>query len=84
MGGTVIMNMFVNITNRKVEGKESVTTPAGTFDCFKITYDIETKFGVKIERNAIEWIAKNVGTVRSESYKGDKLEGYTELTKLGL
>ena len=84
MGGTVIMNMYVNITNRKVEGKESITTPAGTFDCFKITYTIETKFGVKIERNTVEWIAKNVGTVRSESYKGDKLEGYTELTKLGL
>lgn len=82
MGGINIMNMRVLISDRKVEGTESVTTPAGTFDCFKISYNIETKFGIKIERRAVEWIAKNVGVVRTESYKGDKLEARTELTRL--
>src|ERR1043165_1110459 len=27
----------ISITERKVEGKESVTTPAGTWECFKIS-----------------------------------------------
>ena len=37
------VNITVNNTNRKVEKKESVTTPAGTFDCFVIYGDTEAK-----------------------------------------
>src|SRR5688572_3120683 len=29
------------IRNRKVEGRETVTTPAGTFNCYKISSDID-------------------------------------------
>jgi hypothetical protein len=36
--GMPIMTMTTTISDRKVEAKESVTTEAGTFDCFKITY----------------------------------------------
>jgi len=32
--------------------------------------------------NSVEWYSKGNGMVRSESYKGDKLKGYTVLTKL--
>jgi len=35
MGG---MNMTMKVTDRIVAAKESVTTPAGTWDCFKISY----------------------------------------------
>src|SRR4030095_11210383 len=31
-------HISIDMTNRKVQGKESVTTPAGTWDCYKITY----------------------------------------------
>jgi len=80
MGG-IKMNMSVDILNRKVLMKESITTPAGTFDCFAISYDNETKMGLKMQFKIKEWISEGVGLVRSESYnKNGKLMGYSELT----
>lgn len=81
--GMTLMNMTINITNRKVEAIEKITTPAGTFDCFKISYDIETKMMMKIQSKGIDWIAKEVGVVRSETYDGKgKLQGYSVLSSL--
>jgi hypothetical protein len=80
--GMKIMTISVNISNRKVEAKEDITTPAGTFECYKISYDISTKMLITIKASAVEWYAKNVGVVRSESYnKKGKLTGYTVLTE---
>jgi hypothetical protein len=77
MGGSV----SVAITNRKVEGKESVTTPAGTWDCFKLTYHtkIIMKMGIGIPMNAdvTEWYAPGFGTVKTESGGGK-----TEITSV--
>ncbi|MBP6979386.1 MAG: hypothetical protein KBB71_13860 [Lentimicrobiaceae bacterium] len=80
-GGMKLFSMNVWITNRKVEAIEDITTPAGTFSCYKITSDVETKMMMKISVKSVEWYAKNMGTVRSESYneKG-KMTGYTVLT----
>jgi hypothetical protein len=79
--GVNMFNMNILITNRKVEAREEITTPAGTFDCFKMSYDIETKMMVKVQAKAIQWIAEDVGMVKSESYsKNGKLEGYSLLT----
>lgn len=68
MNGMVIMKMYVKITNRKVVSQESVTVPAGTFDCLKITYDIETKAMAKISASAAQWMAKGPGLIKSETY----------------
>jgi len=83
-GGMNVMNMAVTITNRKVEAVESLTTPAGTFDCYKISYDIATKMmGINVKMKGVEWYAKGVGMVKSESYNKDaKLQGSTLLTSL--
>lgn len=35
---------------------------------------------VKMEFDAVEWIALKVAVVKSESYKNGKLQGYTLLT----
>lgn len=78
-----MMNISVNITNRKVEAKETVTTSAGTFDCYKITEDFETKTLFKIKGKSINWFSFEVGSVKTESYKENgKLTGYTELTEI--
>ncbi len=81
--GMTLMNMTINISNRKVEAIEKITTPAGTFDCFKISYDVETKMMFKMQTKGVDWIAKEVGAIRSETYdsKG-KLTGYTVLTSI--
>ncbi|MDH3699389.1 MAG: DUF3108 domain-containing protein [Flavobacteriaceae bacterium] len=77
----VNMKMTVDILNRKVEGKETVTTSAGTFDCYVISYTHESKMGMKITGNGKEWIAEGVGMVKSESYnKKGKRIGRSELT----
>lgn len=77
--GTRVMGMSTVITQRKVEAKEEITTEAGTFDCFKITYTItvSTMFSVRME--AADWIAEGVGTVKSETYSKGKTLGYTLL-----
>jgi hypothetical protein len=78
------MTMSVSITDRKVEGKESITTPAGTFECYKITSNstVQTKMGIgmTLELSSIEWLAPKVAIVKSESYRKGKLQGYTVLT----
>lgn len=81
--GFPIMTMMVKVYNRKVEGMESVTTPAGTFECAKITYDIDSKVGFSISAKGVEWVTKNVGVVRSESYNSKgKMQGYTVLASI--
>ena len=86
VGAPMTMQMSVSITDRKVEAKESMTTPAGTFECFVITskMTMQNKMGINMTFNftSKEWVASKVGTVRSESYdKNGKLNGYTILTK---
>jgi len=82
MGG-IKMNMSINMINRKVNAKESMTTAAGTFDCFALSYNTEMKMGMKMTFEFKEWIAEGVGLVRNESYnKKGKLMGYSELTSI--
>jgi len=77
------MKNTINITNRKVEAVETITTPAGTYECIKISYDVETKIMVKIRSRVEEWYSKEVGTVQSKNYdsKG-RMQGYTQLTSV--
>lgn len=83
-GGMQIMNMDVIISNRKVEAEEEVQTPAGSFDCYKITYDTQSKTKIiNMTTSSTEWIADGVGVVKTENYnKKGKMAGYTLLTKL--
>ena len=78
-----MMNMTTTVHNRKVEAVERVTTEAGTFECFKVSYDVMTDAMIDIRTKGIEWIAKDVGAVRTETYnKNGKLTGYSELIKI--
>lgn len=67
MGG-INMNMDVSLTNRKVVSTESVTTPAGTFDCFVISYTSNIKMGMNRKGTAKQWFAKGIGMVKQEDY----------------
>jgi len=82
--GITMVNMDVSIKNRKVEGQEEITTEAGTFDCYKISYDSEAKTKMfTVTTRGVEWLAPGVGVVRSESYnKKGKLTSYSLLTAL--
>ncbi|MEP5613523.1 MAG: hypothetical protein ABJP45_14825, partial [Cyclobacteriaceae bacterium] len=78
------MNMMITVSDRTVTGKETITTPAGTFDCMILSQKTTTKMGemMTVTTSSKEWLSKGVGSVRSENYdKKGKLEGYTLLTK---
>ena len=79
--GVKLVTITSTVTNRKVAGKEKVTTPAGTFDCVKVTFDTDGKIGfVKTHAKGAVWYAKGIGTVKTESYnKKGKLEGSSQL-----
>ena len=81
--GMKVASFSVDITDRKVEAVEDVTTPAGTFSCVKISYHTFSKISfLKIEMNTTEWHAKGVGMVKSETYSNSgKYQGKTVLTK---
>jgi len=82
-GGMTLMTLQTRVFDRIVESRETITTEAGTFDCYKVTQMIEIKTLGKFVVKGIEWIAENIGTVRSESYnKKGKLSGYSVLTSL--
>ncbi len=70
IGGTV----SVSITDRKVAGKETVTTSAGTWECYKITYKskitMKIGIGIPIKMDVTEWYAPGFGVVKTESNGG--------------
>lgn len=86
-GQPMNMSITVTISDRKVVGKETITTPAGTFDCYKVTYNLNSKttmMGMNMNNNmtAEEWVSQGVGTVKTSSYnsKGAMI-GYTLLSR---
>jgi len=82
MGG-MKMNMNIDMVNRTVDAKESITTAAGTYNCFAVSYNSEIKMGIKQSFKIKEWISEGVGVVKTETYnKGGKLMGYSELTSI--
>ncbi len=82
-GGLQIMDMTVTIMNRKVEAREKMTTDAGTFDCYKMSYDVDSKTRlIHMTTKTVEWMAGDVGVVKSENYdKKGKLASYSVLTR---
>ncbi len=68
-------SVIMNVSNRKVEAKESVTTTAGTWDCFRISsktrVNIKTMgIGIPVNFESTEWYAPGFGIVKTESKHG--------------
>jgi hypothetical protein len=82
--GIMNMVMTVNVTDRVILAKESLTTTAGTFDCLILSQTTTTTMGklVSATSSSKSWISKGVGSVKYENYnKSGKLDSYTLLTK---
>ena len=80
--GGLDCSIDISITERKVEGKETITTPAGTWECFKISAKnkINSKIsniGIPITMLVTEWFAPGFGIVKTESKTGK-----TEITSI--
>lgn len=82
--GFVNMKMSADITNRKAEAIEDITVSGGTFKCYKFSGDVNTvAMGIKVQAKSVEWYAKGIGIVKTESYdKKGNLAGRTELVEV--
>ena len=82
--GFVNMKMSADVTNRKVEAIEDITVKAGSFKTYKFSSEVNSSvMGIKVNSKGVEWYAKGIGIVKSESYdKKGNLTGRTELIEL--
>ncbi|MBC2837708.1 hypothetical protein [Robiginitalea sp. SC105] len=78
------MNMQVDMTNRRVEKKETVSTPAGDFDCYVIYSESHSKMMMANQTFPQRtWLSEGVGMVKTESYnKKGKLVSRMVLTSI--
>ncbi len=88
-GGSLIVEMTMQIVNRLVGPQESLTTPAGTFEVNKVSADMDMKsrimgMGIPVSMKSVSYRAGNtIFDIRTETYnKSGKLLGYTVLTKV--
>jgi len=75
--GFVKLKMTTNIINRKVDDIEDLTVPAGTFNCMKISGDVNGKIlGMNVSGKSVQWYSSGIGMVKSETYdKKGELSG---------
>lgn len=79
----------VDITERMVLGQEQVSTPAGTFETFKVIEYVNTTVDLSSSREfsnfyQTSWYSKNIGLVKRtrSQIKNPKRAGYLLLTKI--
>jgi len=81
-GGVNLMKITIDITERKVEGKESITTALGTYEAYKITYVTNTKTLMSKSFRSTGWYAPKIGLIKQETYdKKGSLDSSMVLTK---
>lgn len=84
--GNSFGSVDVSVKNRKVVGKEEVTSSAGTWVCYKITYTSIVKtmmmgIGFPVEMQVTEWYAPGFGVFKTETYSSaGKLMGSSLVT----
>lgn len=55
-----------NLWEGKVKGTESVTTSAGSFECYKVTYTMKINMGAESQKFFVtDWYAPGIGLVKS-------------------
>ena len=87
--GSMMMNMNMVMANRQVESQAPLTTPAGTFNAYKISSDMNMEnrvmgMPIRSTMHIVSYRADNqLFDIKSETYnKGGKLMGYSLLTKV--
>ena len=78
------VTMTVKGTERKISGKEKLTTPAGTFDCFIMEETVTSKAMMQKDvEKTVSWYAYGVGLVKENTYdKKGKLVSTTLLNSI--
>ncbi len=82
-GGVNLLKFTFEITDRTVDAKESVTTPAGTFECFKVSHSMDVKMMIRKSFKVTTWYNEKLGMIKQETYdRKGRLDSRTELFKV--
>jgi hypothetical protein len=82
MNGASLMTLSCTMKDRVVEKKETISSSAGNFDCYKITYKILNSAGMGEDFSYAIWMENGL-TVKTATYdESGKAINYTLLTKL--
>lgn len=92
------MTMNYHYINRKVGAKETITTPAGTWNCYKISNEVKVEMDIpgmdekakkmmeamqgQMKTTSITWFASDFGIVKMEMYQNGKLVSINEVTRV--
>ena len=77
----------ITIKDRSITGRETVTVPAGTFDCWTVseTEVTKTPIGMGTTTQSVTWYAEGIGEVKSQTLnKRGKLEESSELVSIAV
>ena len=82
----ITMEVNVEIINREIIAKETITTPAGTFDCYVLqATTVMDMMGRNMTSTSKSWFAEGVGMAKQVTKgEGGKMDSSSELTKLSL
>lgn len=69
-------DVYFKVEDRKGLGEEKVSTPAGTYNAFKLTYNMDIRFkvmgiGIPMKVKVLEWYSPGVGVIKTESFNKD-------------
>ena len=74
MNNGMAANLSIQITGRKVEAKEKITTPAGSWEAFKINYESKTIISmgipIPIKTQITEWFVPGFGMIKNSTKWG--------------
>ena len=92
------MDVTSTIKNRTVTALENITTPAGSWDCYKVTADMSSSIEsadanmkkimeqvqskMKMKMSMIMWYTPKIGIVRTEMYKNGTLSSRSDITAI--
>lgn len=77
------LTVRMKVCNRRIEGRETVSTDAGAFDCWRISEDIVVSVLLfKKRKTVVSWYADSVGLVRSESWSAGNGTQVTTLAEI--
>ncbi|MEP7238274.1 MAG: hypothetical protein ABI685_10430 [Ferruginibacter sp.] len=94
--GAMKMDITSTVKNRTVGAKEKITTTAGSWDCYKVSSDMDSDVQgldertkkimdavkAKTKLSMIMWYTPEIGIVRTEMYSNGKLTSRTDITAI--
>lgn len=80
--GMITVNANMQITNRTVDERTTVSIPVGDIEAWKISYDTQVRVGITVRGSVVDYVAEKYGTVRTESYnRRGRLQSYSVLAE---